>query len=108
MSTHKRKLFAVRSVRCSVFAIGFAIGFAVFVFSLLALLSGVFLQYLTRRHLFLNRFSQATRPWIWSIRKDVVSLHLQSGYKCSDVFASTMTGQDAESARASLRIAPAG
>lgn len=36
MSTHKRKLFAVRSVRCSVFAIGFAIG------SLLVSLSSFF------------------------------------------------------------------
>ncbi len=34
-----------------------------------------------------------------------VSLYSQSGYKCNDVFASKMTGQDAESARASLRIA---
>ena len=64
----------VRCSFCSLF--GFRYWFRCLRFSLLALLSRVFLQYLTRRHLFLNRFSQATRPWIWSIRKDVVSLHL--------------------------------
>ncbi len=54
---------------------------------------------------FLSPKVQFSLLTIWKFQKIFVSLYSQSGYKCNDVFASKMTGQDAESALAALPTA---